>query len=152
VVLGASGPFGPDAQMGSFMMFLARCFSRGSMRITSTDPSDIPSVEMHQLSDRRDRVRARFALERGAEIAASGFADVVMQTPAARDGTTHAEILAMSEREFDEWVPKVGRDVATCAARAAWAPPTTSMPSSIPSAGSSAWRACAWSTRRSSRT
>jgi choline dehydrogenase len=113
VVLSASGPFGPQDQIGSFMVFLYQCFSRGRLVLTSTDPDALPDVDMRQLSDERDRVRARFALSRAAELAASSaFDDVITATPVARDGTSFSEIVSMSASEFDEWIPKVGRDVA----------------------------------------
>lgn len=47
------------AEFGAFGVWLNQNYSRGELRLTSTDPADHPEVDMRMLSDERDQARLR---------------------------------------------------------------------------------------------
>jgi 5-(hydroxymethyl)furfural/furfural oxidase len=90
---------------GRLLGGVVQVFSRGSVRLRSTDPRDDPIVELNLLADERDAVRARLVVERMIELvrhpAVAGVTtDVValdrpvdaLGTPAAIDGWLDANV------------------------------------------------------------
>ncbi len=94
---------GPDASRGRIAVSVYQAFSRGSVRITSADPSVDPVVEERMLSDERDLVRMRDGVRRLREIC---LQDAVRATAErAEYGTTGKSMDdEMSAAELDEWL------------------------------------------------
>lgn len=77
---GLSGGEGP-APGGAVGIALYDAFSRGELRLTSTDPEAQPTVEENMLADPRDRLRLRDGVRRLARLTAlaplAGLADAI---------------------------------------------------------------------------
>ena len=63
----ASGP-GDESVFGMIAVWVAQCFSRGSIRLSSTDPSAQPIVEENMLSHPSDVARIRDGIRRLAVL------------------------------------------------------------------------------------
>jgi 5-(hydroxymethyl)furfural/furfural oxidase len=55
-------------RLGSFLIWINKSYSRGSVTLTSADVADEPEVDFRMLSDRRDLDRLADAIRRSAEI------------------------------------------------------------------------------------
>ena len=87
---------GPDAALGRIAVSVYQAFSKGHVRITTTDFTVDPAVEERMLSDERDLVRMRDGVLRLREVGLQ---------PGAEDGTTGRSVKdALSDAELDDWL------------------------------------------------
>jgi choline dehydrogenase len=87
--------------------FLNQCFSRGSLRISSDDPTVDPDIDERMLSDKRDLVRMRDMMHRVFEIARqpavqdiAGSIAALSTDPAFRKGIDDFE----TDADLDAWL------------------------------------------------
>ncbi|MBV8162151.1 MAG: GMC family oxidoreductase N-terminal domain-containing protein, partial [Acidimicrobiia bacterium] len=111
-VVGPYGP-GPDEQAGGALAWLARTWSRGTLRLACADPTVDPVLDLGLLADERDRLRFRRVVRDLCILLRDGaFAAVVGGMPRARDGTPLTDIEGMTDAALDAWALAVVRDVA----------------------------------------
>ncbi|MDS9469942.1 GMC family oxidoreductase N-terminal domain-containing protein [Paracoccus sp. MBLB3053] len=67
-ILSRSGWHSVGLRMGSIFFWVNKSYSRGWVRLVSSDPGTAPAVNFRMLSDERDLVRLCDALRRGAEV------------------------------------------------------------------------------------
>jgi choline dehydrogenase len=87
--------------------FLNQCFSRGSLRISSDDPTVDPDIDERMLSDKRDLVRMRDMMHRVFEIARqpavqdiAGSIAALSTDPTFRKGIDDFE----TDADLDAWL------------------------------------------------
>ncbi|MBV8303795.1 MAG: GMC family oxidoreductase N-terminal domain-containing protein [Acidimicrobiia bacterium] len=111
--LSVVGPYGPDDQAGGALAWLARTWSRGTLRLVCSDPTVDPVLDLRLLADERDRVRfRRVARDLCALLHDAPLAGVLAAPPRARDGTPLTDIERMTDAALDRWALGVVRDVA----------------------------------------
>lgn len=94
---------GPDAALGRIAVSVYQAFSKGHVRITTTDPTADPAVEERMLSDERDLVRMRDGVRRLREICLQpSVADVAHRTEYGATGRSMED--ALSDAELDDWL------------------------------------------------
>ncbi|MDR6955137.1 5-(hydroxymethyl)furfural/furfural oxidase [Ancylobacter sp. 3268] len=80
-LLSRAGWHSVGLRTGSLFFWVNKSYSRGFLRLASSDPAVEPEVDFRMLSDERDLVRLKSALRMGAEAlldpAMDGFRDVV---------------------------------------------------------------------------
>jgi len=93
----------PDAALGRIAVSVYQAFSRGHVRIATTDPEVDPAVEERMLSDRSDLVRMRDGVRRLREICLQrGVTDIAHRVEYGATGRSMYEPL--SDAELDEWL------------------------------------------------
>jgi choline dehydrogenase len=101
-------------------VWVNQCFSRGWLRITSTDPDIDPEIEERMLSDERDLVRHRDGVRRIFEIARHPAVQAIAEhvVPLSIDPTYRKPINAFSDSEIDGWLMSSAGDaqhiIGTC--------------------------------------
>jgi 5-(hydroxymethyl)furfural/furfural oxidase len=90
-----------------------RVYSRGAVRLASSDPNDDPIVEFNMLSDERDAVRARVLVEHMVELVrhpavAALVTDVIALDRPVETLSTHGEIDAWLSACIDDYVHAAG--------------------------------------------
>jgi 5-(hydroxymethyl)furfural/furfural oxidase len=94
---------GPNAALGRLAVSVYQAFSRGSVRITTPDPTVDPTVEERMLSDPRDLVRMRDGVRRLREICLQpAIAAVAERAEYGLTGRSMAE--ALDDDALDEWM------------------------------------------------
>ncbi|MCQ2006242.1 GMC family oxidoreductase [Rhizobium sp. NRK18] len=66
-ILSRSGWHSVGMRLGSLFFWVNKSYSRGSVRLSPSDPHGEPDVDFRMLSDERDLVRLKLALRMGAE-------------------------------------------------------------------------------------
>lgn len=112
--IGASGPWGEDAQVGSLMAWLNQPFSQGTLRLVSADPSIDPVADINLLADERDRIRSRDIIRHVFELFHQPAIEKVAVPGTGRIGRTVPveEVEQWSDGELEAFAHKVVRDVA----------------------------------------
>ena len=93
-------------------------FSRGELRLTSTDPFALPVIDENMLSDERDLIRLRDGARRLFEIGRHRAVRSISQsvTLTRSDGLTPEDV--KGDRELDNWLRSTVKDtwhlVGTC--------------------------------------
>jgi choline dehydrogenase len=106
------GPGTAPNPVGAVGASVYNAFSRGQVRVTSSDPKANPVVEENMLSDPRDRLRMRDAVHRLAELSAqsalSGIAEWIRvgDTP-----LTPAQAAALPQAELDDLLLREAADI-----------------------------------------
>ncbi|WP_308420934.1 GMC family oxidoreductase [Microbacterium faecale] len=86
MMMGANEAFFPGQHGSALGVILHQPFSRGSVRITSTDPAVGPEVDMNLLQHPADRARISDGLRRAHELLESPpFSEYVVRQPARLD-------------------------------------------------------------------
>jgi choline dehydrogenase len=92
----------------SIGLWVNQSFSRGSLRITSTDPTIDPEIDMAMPDDSRDRARLRMAIDVAAEVLEHpSFRALRTSDPAGFDGTPLDALRKSDGAEVDEWIDRV---------------------------------------------
>lgn len=92
----------PTANFGLLGVWVNECFSRGTIRLASADPSAQPVIEENMLADRSDIVRMRDGIKRMIDLARRpGFGAIaeLIATGAAGDGLDTLD----SDATIDAW-------------------------------------------------
>ncbi|MDF1750631.1 MAG: GMC family oxidoreductase N-terminal domain-containing protein [Alphaproteobacteria bacterium] len=80
-ILSRSGWHSVGHRMGSLFFWVNKSYSRGHLKLTSSDPTVEPAVDFQMLSDQRDLDRLKLALRLGAQVLLDphmiGFRDTV---------------------------------------------------------------------------
>lgn len=74
-ILSRSGWHSVGIRLGSLFFWVNKSYSRGFVRLSSTDPQVEPHVDFRMLSDERDLARLKLALRMGAEALLDPFMD-----------------------------------------------------------------------------
>lgn len=136
---------------GGIRASVMQTFSKGSVRLTTSDPTVDPEVDFRLLSDRRDLVRLRDGVQRLFELA---------RHPAIASITEHVWVGKMGQaiadfRDDTGSMPGYGQSVSiTCMrpAPAVWGRWKIHRRSSIRKVACEGWKGSGWSMRRSCRT
>jgi choline dehydrogenase len=99
-------------------LFVNRPFSRGAVRLSSTDPTVDPIVDMHLAEDQRDRVRLRQCVSMTQELLASEpFRAVIAGDVQGADGTRLSDL--RDPAAVDAWIAQTvdGSAHASCTCR-----------------------------------
>jgi 5-(hydroxymethyl)furfural/furfural oxidase len=98
------GCVGEDALLkGSIFLSVFQSFSRGQLRITSSDPTIDPVFDERMLSDERDIVRLRDGVRRALEIADHpAFAAIAEKVLVGDTGREKEEFV--EDAQVDEWL------------------------------------------------
>ncbi len=92
----------PSANFGLLGVWVNECFSRGTIRLASRDPTAQPIIEENMLDDRRDVLRMRDGIRRMIDLARRpGFGDIaeLIATGAAGEGIDTLD----SDAAIDAW-------------------------------------------------
>ncbi len=82
ILLASNHNYWFDDPNGGIAVQLHRCFSRGSLKITSTDPTIAPDIDLALLDDERDLRRIQLGLDHVDELlAGSAFAEILTGSP-----------------------------------------------------------------------
>jgi len=99
----------PTPNFGLLGVWVNECFSRGTVRLASTDPLAQPIIEENMLDDPRDLLRMRDGVKRLLEIAAQpGFdaiAELITTGPAGDSLVTLG-----TDKAIDSWVMQTAGD------------------------------------------
>lgn len=114
-----NGPAPAFPDLAGLGLWVNQPFSRGSLRITSTDPSVDPEIDMRLIDDERDLARLRSVIGTAAEVLGhAGFAAASVAAPVGIDGTPLSD-LAGGAADVDAWIERVvdgsAHASATCA-------------------------------------
>ncbi len=99
-------------------LFVNRPFSRGAVRLSSTDPTVDPIVDMHLAEDQRDRVRLRQCVSMTRDLLASEpFRAVIAGDVQGADGTRLSDL--RDPAAVDVWIAQTvdGSAHASCTCR-----------------------------------
>ena len=84
ILLASNHNYWFDDPNGGIAVQLHRCFSRGSLKITSTDPAVAPDIDLGLLDDQRDLNRIQLGLDHVDELLADrAFAQILTGSPQA---------------------------------------------------------------------
>jgi len=102
IVNGPSPAFPDAAGLG---VWVNRTRGRGTVGITTVDPTVDPRIEMGLAEDDLDRARLRAAIAWAAEVLEhDGFARLRRSEPAGIDGTPLAQLVRAADAETDAWI------------------------------------------------
>lgn len=99
-------PMGPFGLIGAWVN---QCWSRGTLRLASPDPSEHPVIDEHMLTDERDLVRMRDAVRRLAELVASPAVTALTDAPVF-DFSGQPFELPSTDAALDAWILALARD------------------------------------------
>lgn len=103
---------GEPAPTGSIGLSLYDAFSRGSLRLTSTDPDAQPVVEENMLDDPSDRLRMRDGVRRLARLAAlPPIAGIAERITFCEADLSVAEAAALPDDELDTLMLQEAGDI-----------------------------------------
>jgi choline dehydrogenase len=99
----------PTPNFGLLGVWVNECFSRGTVRLASTDPLAQPIIEENMLDDPRDLLRMRDGVKRLLEIAAQpGFDEIADLITTGPDGEALASL--GTDDAIDSWVMRTAGD------------------------------------------
>ncbi|HEY0247628.1 MAG TPA: GMC family oxidoreductase N-terminal domain-containing protein [Gryllotalpicola sp.] len=99
------------SDLGDLLCKLGLNYSRGSVRISSPDPSVLPAVDFNLLTDPRDIELSRYCLRHAFEIVRAGYPEgTVIFDADDREVDTD-----MTTAELDAWAASIVRDTAHAA-------------------------------------
>jgi 5-(hydroxymethyl)furfural/furfural oxidase len=109
-------------ESGVMIVILWEPFSRGTLRVTSTDPFAMPEIDEHLLSDERDFVRLREGAKHLFDLAESRAVRSIAKDVVLTDSVTGATDMSIADvlddRKLDEWIRHTVTDtwhmVGTC--------------------------------------
>ncbi|HEX3802183.1 MAG TPA: GMC family oxidoreductase N-terminal domain-containing protein [Solirubrobacteraceae bacterium] len=82
ILLASNHNYWFDDPNGGIAVQLHRCFSRGTLKITSTDPTVAPDIDLALLDDERDLRRIQLGLDHVDELLADRAFDEILAGPA----------------------------------------------------------------------
>jgi choline dehydrogenase-like flavoprotein len=117
LLMTSANPLPSEPGQGAVGVKLAQCFSRGSLVITSRDPSHGPAIQLGLLTDQRDRVQARRILRDALELLR--HPTVASQVTDVRDRHGGPVPPRMPDSQADEWIRAFATDTShlSCGAR-----------------------------------
>jgi choline dehydrogenase len=91
-----------ESVQGAFALWVNRCFSRGKLRITSTDPDLDPDLDEKMLGDERDLLRMREGVGRMFTIGRHPAVQAIVE--AIHIGAERSMEDLRSQDEIDDWL------------------------------------------------
>lgn len=115
-----NGPAPGMPDVAGLGLWVNQPFSRGLVRIVSSDPCLDPAIEMGLATDQRDRARLRSLVEAATDVLGQpSFTKMRTSDPSGIDGTPLAALGRATHAEIDAWIDAVvdgsAHASATCA-------------------------------------